>query len=84
MKDTNEKIEKIYNQMIMNKTPEERVKMCFSMLHTARQIVLASLPDKKNWRKELFLRFYGDEFSPEQTKKILSALEQYSIRTNNN
>lgn len=78
MKDTNEKVERIYNQMIMNKTPEERVKMCFSMLNTARRIVLSTIKDKKNWRKEMFLRFYGDEFSPTQREKIICALENFS------
>jgi len=79
MKDTSKKMEKIYNEMMMKKTYEERVKMCFSMLNTARRIVLSTIKDKKNWRKELFLRFYGDEFPPSQKAKILYALENYSI-----
>jgi hypothetical protein len=78
MKDTSEKVERIYNEMIMRKTPEERVKMCFSMLSTARRIVLSTIKDKKNWRKELFLRFYGDEFTPKQKEKIIYALENFS------
>ena len=79
MKDTSEKMELIYNEMLMSKTPEERVKMCFSMLSTARRIVLSTIKDKKNWRKEMFLRFYGDEFTPSQKEKILSTLENFSI-----
>jgi hypothetical protein len=79
MKDTSKQIEKIYNEMLMRKTPEERVKMCFSMLNFARRIVLSTIEDKKNWRKEMFLRFYGDEFTPEQKGKILNVLEQFSI-----
>ncbi|NIM11032.1 MAG: hypothetical protein GTO45_03520 [Candidatus Aminicenantes bacterium] len=79
MKDTSKKMERIYNDMLMRKTPEERVKMCFSMLGTARRIVLSTITDKKNWRKEMFLRFYGDEFTPSQKEKILSTLENFSI-----
>lgn len=78
MKDTSEKMEKIYNEMIMKKTPEERVKMCFSMLNTARRIVLSTIKDKKNWRREMFIRFYGDEFNPAHTKKILRTLDNFS------
>lgn len=78
MKDTNEKIERIYNEMMMKKTAEERVKMCFPMLNTARRIVLSTIKDKKNWRKEIFMRFYGDEFTPRQKEKILFALENFS------
>jgi hypothetical protein len=77
MKDTNENMERIYNEMIMKKTPEERVKMCFSMLNAARRIVMSTIKDKKNWRKEMFLRFYGDEFSPTQKGKILFALGNF-------
>lgn len=80
MKDTNEMIEKIYNEMIMKKTPEERLKMCFSMLNTARRIVLSTQKNKKNWRKDLFLRFYGFEFNRSQREKILQSLDNYSIQ----
>lgn len=69
MKDTSEKMEKVYNEMVMKKTSEERVKMCFSMLNAARRIVLSTIKDKKNWRKEMFLRFYGDEFPLSQKEK---------------
>jgi len=78
MKDTSEKMEKIYHEMIMKKTPEERVKMCFSMLNTVRRIVLSTIKDKKKWRKEMFMRFYGDEFDPVQREKILLTLDNYS------
>lgn len=33
--------------------------------------------DRTNLRQELFLRYYGDEFSPEQRKKILAAIADY-------
>ena len=78
MKDTSEKMEKIYNEMIMKKNPEERVKMCFSMLNTARRIVLSTIKDKKKWRREMFMRFYGDEFNPTQKEKILHILDNFS------
>ncbi len=81
MKDTNEKMEQIYNKLLMKKTPEERFKMCFSMLNTARRIVLSTIKDKIKWRGEMFLRFYGDEFTPAQREKILQALENsYPIK----
>jgi len=31
-------------------------------------------------RQELFLRYYGDVFSPEQRKKILAAIADYEQR----
>jgi hypothetical protein len=71
-------MERMYNRMLMRKTPEERVKMCFSMLNSARRIVLSTIEDKRHWRKEMFLRFYGDEFTAAQKEKIISALEHFS------
>ncbi len=79
MKDTSDKIESIYNDMLMKKTPEERIKMCFSMLNTAKKIVLSTFKDKKNWRQEMFLRFYSDDFTKDQKKKIITALNNFSV-----
>ena len=79
MKDTSDKIESIYNDMLMKKTPEERIKMCFSMLNTAKKIVLSTFKDKKNWRQAMFLRFYSDDFTKDQKKKIISALNNFSV-----
>ena len=78
MKDTSDKMESIYNEMLMKKTPEERIKMCFSMLNTARRIVLSTIEDKKNWRQEMFLRFYSDDFTTDQKEKIITALNNFS------
>jgi hypothetical protein len=79
MKDTSDKIESIYNDMLMKKTPEERIKMCFSMLNTAKKIILSTFKDKKNWRQEMFLRFYSDDFTKDQKKKIITALNNFSV-----
>ncbi len=78
MKDTSEEMERIYNEMIMQKTPEERVKMGFSMQNMARRIVYSTITDKTKWREEMFLRFYGDEYPSDQKEIILAALEKYS------
>ncbi len=43
--------------------------MCFSMLNTARRIVLSTIKDKKKWRRDMFMRFYGDEFILHKRKK---------------
>jgi hypothetical protein len=78
MKDTSEAMERIYNEMIMKKTPEERFRMGLSMLNTARRIVFSTIKDKERWREEMFLRFYGDEFTDEQKEKILNSLKIYT------
>lgn len=51
--------------------------MGFSMFNLARKQALASIrrnkptPSEEEIRKELFARFYGEDFSSEDQKKIL-------------
>lgn len=64
MNDTPPEVEKIYRDMIMARTPEERMQMAFSMMATGRQIILASLPEglsENEKRRQLFERMYADE-----------------------
>lgn len=77
MKDTSPEIEKQFIAMMMERNGQERLKMGFSMFNFARKQVLASIRRNKpsvdagEIRKELFSRFYGEEFSPEDQERIL-------------
>lgn len=68
--------------MLMSVTPGERVKMACSMFHAARALVLSSLRAEDptatpvQLRQRLFLRFYGHEFSPDETRRILAHIER--------
>ena len=77
MDDTPKEFQEKYRQMIMRKSGEERLMMGDSMFVTARTLVLASLDpslteDEK--RRELFLRFYGNDFSPDCKERILQLM----------
>ena len=64
MNDTPPEVEKLYREMIMARTPEERMQMAFSMMATGRQIILSSLPEglsDTEKRRQLFERMYADE-----------------------
>lgn len=80
MKDTTPEIESLFNRMMMSKTGQERLKMGFSMFEMARKQVLASIlnqnpnADPKEIRKQIFLRFYGEDFTPEEREKILARI----------
>ena len=67
MNDTYSKISKIYNEMLMEKSNNERMLMGFSMFETAKKIVLASINNKKNLKVELFKRL----------KKIIRSIKKY-------
>lgn len=80
MNDTSPEVESFFNELMMKKTGEERLRMGFSMFDMARKQVLASIlnqnpnADSKEIRKQLFLRFYGQDFTPEECEKILSQI----------
>lgn len=77
MIDTLPSIEVKLNQIYMNKSCEEKLLIALKMFETARNIVLSSLPEnlsEKEIRKELFLRFYGDDFDDKSKEKIIKRL----------
>ena len=80
MNDTAPEIEAIFEQMMMNKSGQERLQMGFSMFNMARRQVTAAIRKNKpdadaiEIRREIFLRFYGNDFSQEEQKKILNRI----------
>ena len=76
MLDTHPEIAVRYRKMMMRKSGEERLRMACSMFDTARQIVrisiLGSRPDVTDYemKREIFLRFYGHEFSREYVDRL--------------
>lgn len=82
MNDTNPEIEARFFKMMMEKSGQERMKMGFSMFNMARLQVIASIKrnnpdaDLQEIRRELFLRFYGNDFSPQEREKILIGLTE--------
>ena len=69
MKDTSTEMQKIYHNLLMSKTGEERFLMGISMFQTTREFVLASFPkdlSKKQKKKLLLERFYGREIDKKQ------------------
>ena len=86
MTDTPLKIKKKYINMLMKHSPCERVSMACSMFETSKIIVEASIKEQNpnitesEKKKELFLRFYGKDFSSTEKEKILKHLAR---KTNN-
>jgi hypothetical protein len=78
MNDTHPEIAALFRKLMMQKTAEQRLIMGCSMYDAAKQIVRSSIsnahPDitEEQMRKEIFVRFYGHEFSKADRDKILS------------
>ncbi len=80
MKDTSPEIESRFMDMMMSKSGVERLMMGFAMFETARRQVIASIKgerpdiDEKELRRQVFLRFYGQEFDENEREKIFKGL----------
>lgn len=82
MHDTSPEIEKVMREMIQKKSPFEHLKMGCSMHATSKYLIIRAILEanpkisKKELKKEIFLRFYENDFDPVQREKILKHLEQ--------
>jgi len=80
MKDTPEAVEKRFREMMMARSPAERLAMACRMFSTAKALVRAGLLHKhghlepQELRRHIFLRFYGNDFSKEECERILDVL----------
>lgn len=80
MDDTSPEIKDRFMKMMMEKSGQERLKMGFSMFDFAKRQIIASIKDKDpsideiDLKREVFLRFYGHEFSQNELNLILKHL----------
>ena len=77
MNDTSPEIQKLYHNLLMQKSNEERFLMGISLCHTVRQIVLSSFSERdcvKEKRVELLHRYYSHDLSKEEQKNIEKCL----------
>ncbi|MFH1360457.1 MAG: hypothetical protein ABIJ41_05395 [Candidatus Omnitrophota bacterium] len=80
MNDTPKKMISRYHALLMKKSGEERLLMGCSMFDAAREIVRSSILNQKPWatpqdiKKEIFLRFYGLDYSKEKREEILEVI----------
>ena len=80
MFDTHPDVAIRYRDLMMSKSGQQRLLMGCSMYDTAKQIVRSAIYNSRpgitdvEMKKEIFLRFYGKEFSRADREKFLSAL----------
>ena len=86
MNDTSASMTSKYNKLIMAKSKQARLRMGCSMFDTAKKIVRSAILNQNpkitagRMKAELFLRFYGGEFSVAEQKKILNGLKYAKLR----
>jgi len=83
MNDTPPHINRKLCELLRKKTSTERYMMSWSMYETSKYLITQAIMKENpqftetDLKKELFLRFYRDDFNEEQKEKILNHLEKY-------
>lgn len=81
MTDTSPEMNSIYLEMWRKVPGTDRLRMGCDMFSTAKALAAAGIryemghEDSKEFRRRLFLRFYGTDFTPEESERILSHIE---------
>lgn len=82
MNDTTCEMTEKMHEMIHQKTPSDRCKMGCSMIETSKHLIGRAILEKDplisavNFQKELFIRFYQDDFSLAEREKIFAYFDQ--------
>ena len=82
MNDTPPDVERLYRELLLRKSGEERMLMGFRMFDMARAFVKAGLGDlhgpgeAAELRVALFLRTYGQDFSAADRARIVAELRR--------
>lgn len=82
MKDTSPEMDARFREMMMARTPAERLEMATGMFTTAKALVRAGLEREgipltpENVREHTFLRLYRRDFTLEQKAKIVKHLRE--------
>jgi len=83
MKDPTPSVESLYHDMLMSRSPAERVRMACSMNASARAIIRAGIPDD-SWeteidlRIEIFRRFYRADFTEAEMEPIVAKIRAHA------
>ena len=81
MDDTSPRVAEKMRELVRAKTPAERLKMGCSMYDFSKQLVVHSILEREpglsptGLRRELFLRFYGNDFNPKKRREIAAYFE---------
>ena len=87
MHDTSTKIKQIYNEMLLSKSPLERLRMASRMYDSVKRLAISGLLrerqslDPSRLRGELFLRIYGNDFSVTDRKRIMEKIPNMQLDT---
>jgi uncharacterized protein YneF (UPF0154 family) len=85
MNDTSESIQQYMREQMQAKTPSQRLRMASGMFDAGKQLALAGIMhdhpglNEKQLRARLFMRLYGQDFSPQKCAEIISKLPNMQL-----
>jgi len=86
MHDTTPEMAQKMSEMMQTKSPLERLEMGCSMYETSRQLLIRAILEhhpkisEAELRRELFLKFYGNDFDPVTREEIVTQLLRKIIK----
>jgi len=87
MNDTSPKIRQLYNEMLLSKSPLERLRMASRMYDSVKKLAISGILknrqhlDPSRLRGELFLRIYGNDFSVTDRERIMEKIPDMKLDT---
>ena len=85
MEDTQATIEQRYKEMLLSRSPLERLKMASRMYDSGRKLVISGILkgrphlDTSRLRAQLFLRMYGNDFTAADREKIIKKIPNMQL-----
>ena len=87
MDDTQATIEQHYKEMLLSRSPSERLKMASRMFDSGRKLVISGILkgrqhlDTSRLRAQLFLRMYGNDFTAADRERIIRKIPNMQLDT---
>ncbi len=84
MRDTPPEVQARYRALLLARTPAERLEMAGDMFAAAKALALGGIwarfgdLEPAELRVQLFLRLYGNDFAPEQRKRLEARLRAWA------
>ncbi len=85
MSDASKQIEQRYKEMLLSRTPLERLRMASRMFDSGRKLVIAGIQQGKHpltasqLRGKVFLRMYGIDFNVDERSRIIRQIPNMEL-----
>ena len=80
MDDTPTKMKKLYHEMLLSKSPLDRLRMASRMYDSVKKLAISGILkerrhlDPPRLKRELFLRIYGNDFPARDRERIMKKI----------